>query len=79
MLFQDGGTASPLIQSNFSNAAPHPDTCRWCGLIHTSLVCPRVKRIEYYPDGATVKSVELWPPRQEVPNNVSICPDSERY
>lgn len=31
--------------------------CRWCGYTHSG-VCPRVKAIEYFPDGA-VKRVEL--------------------
>lgn len=32
-------------------------SCGWCGLLHTG-VCPRVKVIEYYPDGQ-IKRVEF--------------------
>ena len=33
------------------------EVCAYCGMIHTG-VCPRVKAIEYYPDGI-VKRVEF--------------------
>ncbi len=32
--------------------------CQYCGAYHNA-VCPRIKTIEYYPDG-TVKKVELY-------------------
>ena len=38
--------------------------CPWCsglgGQVYHAGVCPRVRAIEYYPDG-TVKRVEFWP------------------
>lgn len=33
-------------------------TCGWCGNWHGS-ACPRVKSMEFYPDGITVKRVEF--------------------
>ena len=41
-----------------------PKPCPWCSgfgvQVHHTGVCPRVRAIEYYPDG-TVKRVEFWP------------------
>lgn len=35
-------------------------SCQWCGMIHLgSGICPDVKAIEYYPDGA-IKRVEFY-------------------
>lgn len=38
-----------------TTSAPH--TCRWCNGLHTG-TCPKVKAIEYHPNGA-VKRVEF--------------------
>lgn len=43
--------------------------CWYCGGIHTRVTnlpaqmqpCPRVKRIEWSPNGETIASVEFWP------------------
>jgi hypothetical protein len=43
-----------------SSATARIDQCTYCGAWHLSRTCPRVRKIEYYPDG-TVKSVELFP------------------
>jgi hypothetical protein len=48
--------------SDTTTAMPHPDTCGYCGKIHTG-VCGLIKAIEYHPDGTT-KRVEFHPPRQ---------------
>ena len=32
-------------------------TCGHCGMIHQGQ-CPRIKAIEYYPDGISIKRVE---------------------
>jgi len=32
--------------------------CRWCGEVHGPR-CPRVRVIEFYPDGVTIKRVEF--------------------
>lgn len=37
------------------------DVCQWCGLEHEG-VCPRVREIEYYPEGGT-RAVRFWDPR----------------
>lgn len=42
-----------------SGLTPDPAKCTWCGMFHEG-VCPKARRIEYYPDG-TIKSVEFWP------------------
>lgn len=34
-----------------------PGRCPHCGCYHTSM-CPRIKAIEYYPDGCTIKRIE---------------------
>lgn len=34
--------------------------CRWCGYVQHMGVCPRVKALDYYPDG-TIKHVEFFP------------------
>lgn len=39
--------------------------CQYCGFIHDS-VCPRVKKVEYYPDGQT-KCVEFVEPKPANP------------
>jgi hypothetical protein len=36
-----------------------PGMCPWCAGFHVG-VCPRVKLIEYYPDGG-IKKVEFFP------------------
>ena len=38
------------------------EKCGHCGMIHDS-VCPRIKAIDYYPDG-TIKRVEYGVPPQ---------------
>ena len=49
------------------------DACPWCGFLHpTGLVCPRVKVIEYHPDGR-IKRVEFWPEQPFV--NGAWAPD----
>ena len=40
--------------------------CGHCGLWHEGRVCPRVKAIDYYPDG-TVKRVEYHDPAPRAP------------
>lgn len=48
-------------------------TCRWCGWAHAG-VCPRVKAIEYHPNGE-VKRVEFFDSAfGQVIANVSIAP-----
>lgn len=32
--------------------------CAWCGGLHPQTICPKVKAIDYYPDG-TMKRVEF--------------------
>jgi hypothetical protein len=32
--------------------------CQWCGAHHINIICPRVKAIDFYPDG-THKRVEF--------------------
>jgi hypothetical protein len=34
------------------------DSCPYCGMIHQA-ICPRIKAIEYYPDGISVKRIEF--------------------
>lgn len=36
--------------------------CPYCGASHVGAVCHRLKRIEYNPDGLTIKAVEFHPP-----------------
>jgi hypothetical protein len=45
-----------------STAMPTPK-CPWCGqTTHLGLAqCPRVKSMEYHPDGIALKTVEFWP------------------
>lgn len=43
--------------SDTSVASVPPVKCPYCGLYHDA-ICPRVKAIEYNPDG-TIKRVEL--------------------
>jgi hypothetical protein len=50
------------------------ESCRWCGLIHGPK-CPKVKAIEYQPDGATVKRVEFFSPQEEY-LVAPMCPSS---
>lgn len=38
------------------------NNCPHCGMIHQS-TCPRIKAIEYHPDGITVKRVEFHEPK----------------
>lgn len=40
--------------------------CGHCGMFHSSGACPRVKAIEYYPDGS-IKRVEYHPPNADAP------------
>lgn len=46
--------------SEYSEASQHTTifTCQWCGCLHPNQTCPRVKKIEYHPDG-TVKNIEF--------------------
>jgi hypothetical protein len=37
-------------------------TCRYCGTIHLVGMCPRIKIIEYYNDGITIKKIEFHEP-----------------
>ena len=50
----------PTYSPGITTAADYKsETCRYCGLIHTDPgICPRVKAIEYHPDG-TIKRVEF--------------------
>ena len=44
-----------------SSATLSLNSCPWCGFLHISGdMCPRVKAIEYHPDGR-VKRIEFWP------------------
>ncbi len=36
------------------------EACQWCGLEHDGL-CPRVREIEYYPEGG-IRAVRFWDP-----------------
>lgn len=40
-------------------------SCCWCGAIHGA-TCPRVKALEYHPDG-TIKRVEFFTPNDYPP------------
>ena len=48
---------------NATTAVPMTGGCPWCNGIGSITVhggaCPKVKAIEYYPDGVTVKRVEF--------------------
>lgn len=49
----------PSRYSDFATSSARPLGCPYCGNMHTDgAMCPRVKAIEYHPDG-TVKRVEL--------------------
>lgn len=56
--------------SGISSGSPTTSSwtsCYWCGLIHVGGgICPRVREIEYYPNG-TVKRVEFHPQMPIVP------------
>ena len=39
------------------NTVGKPPTCQHCGMIHDT-TCPRIKAIEYHPDGST-KRIEF--------------------
>jgi hypothetical protein len=45
-------------------------SCPYCGLIHNT-TCPKIKAIEYYPDGST-KRVEFHSP---VPTEFPVFPN----
>jgi len=46
-------------------SAINPGSCGYCGMIHQG-PCPRIKAIEYYPDGFTIKRVEYYDLRNAV-------------
>lgn len=48
---------------------PQTTPCWWCGTIH-GVTCPRVKALEYHPDGR-VKRVEFFTP-EDYPLSVFI-------
>lgn len=58
-----------VARSIFEGAADGRSACHFCAGIHdpvaelpaTRQPCPRLKRIEWHPDG-TVLNVEYWPP-----------------
>lgn len=37
------------------------DNCLYCGARHVGVWCHRVKRVEYNPDGLTIKAIEFHP------------------
>ncbi len=41
-----------------------PSTCGHCGCVHVNQQCPRIKAIEYHPNG-TVKRIEYHTPTTE--------------
>lgn len=41
-------------------------TCQYCGTIHEA-ICPRIKSIEYHPDGTTVRRIEFFAPADWAP------------
>jgi hypothetical protein len=51
--------------STSSNSLP---SCQWCGQVHFAGICPKVKSIEYFPNGQ-VKWVEFWGPMTYNGNN----------
>jgi len=62
----------PIITSSGSTSTWTP--CQWCGNVQHTGVCPRVKAIEYHPNG-TIKRVEFqgWPsPARTAAINVSV-------
>jgi hypothetical protein len=64
---------APVFGEASTNAMP---TCSYCGGWHTGM-CPRIKSIDYYPDGS-IKHVELVHPHPvgsgTWPAHVSIEP-----
>lgn len=69
-------TDSPLspeemaeARSIFRGIVEGVSACRFCAGIHARVAkldewfqpCPRIKRIEWYADGATMQAVEFWP------------------
>lgn len=47
---------------NFRPLEQLDGSCMYCGLTH-STVCQRIKKLEYFEDGVTIKSVELHQPQ----------------
>lgn len=57
------------LMSAYGQALSIPGACPYCSTPHSGVIhggpCPRVKAIEYHPNGS-VKRVELWgQPEQE--------------
>lgn len=48
-------------------------TCGHCGMIHQGQ-CPRIKAIEYYPDGISVKRVEYHESRPIISGGQTVIP-----
>jgi hypothetical protein len=44
------------------------NNCPHCGMIHQT-TCPRIKEIEFYPDGIVVKRIEFHPSQPVVSTN----------
>lgn len=60
-------------------AAPIRSACSHCGMIHAT-TCPKIKAIEYYPDGTTkrIEFYDLVPTVQGVfPINPNVATTTE--
>lgn len=44
-----------------TTARGHAEPCRWCGAMHPELRCPKIRAVEFHPDG-TIKRVEFLTP-----------------
>lgn len=47
-----------MIPFNLDSTAVPLNICRFCGAYHPNQVCPRIRSIEYNPDG-TIKKIEF--------------------
>jgi hypothetical protein len=56
-------------------------SCPYCGFVHKT-TCPRIKSLEYHPDGVTVKRITFHDPQPlhvgPAPGSYGVTPRSER-